>query len=310
MAIELRERRADGTRTPSEWEPILTTWASGPGKTEQDKCDNAANMIKKAIAANDRLSTLDISVFPQGSYRNRTNVRQDSDVDVCVRLNSTFFEYYPPGTKRADFGNTEGSITFSAYKDLIHKALNDYFGAAAVTRGKKAFDIHANTYRVDADVVPTFEMRRYQLDRSYLSGVAFIPDGDWRQIENWPEQSYDNGVRKHDATGRRYKKMIRILKRLRNEMQEEHIAAANNVASFLIECLVWNVPNSQFGSDTYYNDLRNVIVAAYNGTKTDEACKEWGEVNELKYLFRGAQPWTRAQANDFLVACYGYLGYK
>jgi hypothetical protein len=309
MAFELRERRLDGSKSPSEWEPILTTWSNGPGQTEKEKCENAENIIKKAIAANYLLDAMDISVFAQGSYRARTNVRQDSDVDICVRLNSTFFPDYPPGKKHEDFNNTNGSITFSDYKDLIHEALKDRFGNGLVTRGKKAFDVHANSYRVDADVLPAFEKRRYRTDGSYLSGVAFIPDGGYL-TENWPDHNYNNGVLKHDQTGRRYKKIIRIIKRLRNEMQEDRIVAANNAASFLIECLVWNVPNTQFGSNSYYNDLRNVIVSAYNGTKTDETCTEWGEVNELKYLFRGNQPWTRVQANDFLLACYRYIGYK
>lgn len=98
-------------------------------------------------------------------------------------------------------------------------------------------------------------------------------------------------------------------------MQEAKVPEAMNIPSFLVECLVWNTPNDKFGLDgwfgsmPYYTDLKNVIISTYNGTKTDEGCKEWGEVNELKYLFAG-QPWTRDQANMFLVACWNYIGYK
>ncbi len=309
MAIELRERRADGTRTPSEWEPILTTWSTGPSKTEEEKCENAETAIRKAIAANEKLADLDITVFAQGSYRARTNVRQDSDVDICVRLNSTFFTTYPEGMTDQHVGNSAGSITFEEYKSLIHTALNARFGADSVTRGKKAFDVHANSYRVDADVVPTFAHRYYFEDRTFISGVAFIVDGGGR-IHNWPEQALANGVKKHEATGRRYKKMVRILKRLRNEMQEEKISAADNIASFLIESLVYNVPNSEFSTDSYYEDLRNVLVSTYNATKTDEADKDWREVNGIKYLFHPKQGWTREQANAFLLGCWRYVGYK
>lgn len=309
MPIELRERRSDGSRAPSEWEPILTTWSQGPSKTEEEKCENAETAIRKAIAANKTLADLDITVFAQGSYRARTNVRQDSDVDICVRLNSTFFTTYPEGMSKESFGNIDGSITFADYKNLVQKALTDYFGAESVTRGKKAFDVHANSYRVDADVVPTFTHRYYFKNGNYISGVAFLVDGASR-VENWPEQALANGVTKHEATGRRYKRMVRILKRMRNEMQDEKIAAAANVPSFLIESLVWNVPNSQFGTDSYYEDLRNVIVAAYQATKTDEACKELTEVNGIKYLFHPNQGWTRVQANEFLLACWRYVGYK
>ena len=58
--------------------------AKPPGKTEQDRCDNAATAIRKAIEASDKLRSHRVSVFAQGSYRNNTNVRKDSDVDIGV----------------------------------------------------------------------------------------------------------------------------------------------------------------------------------------------------------------------------------
>lgn len=44
----------------------------------------AEKAIRDAIAASPALSTRDIVVFPQGSYRNRTSVPRESDVDICV----------------------------------------------------------------------------------------------------------------------------------------------------------------------------------------------------------------------------------
>ena len=61
---------------------------------------NTENAIKNAIQKDYKLSQMDISVFAQGSYKSRTSIRQDSDVDVCVRLNSIFFERYPKGKTR------------------------------------------------------------------------------------------------------------------------------------------------------------------------------------------------------------------
>jgi hypothetical protein len=301
--------------TMASWEDTLTAWSKGPGTTEQEKCENAERAVKKAIAGDENLSTMDITVFAQGSYRKRTNVKRDSDVDICVRLNSTFFEDYPAGKKREDFGNVAGSITFSDYKNLVHKALNSYFGTDSVTRGDKAFDVHENTYRIDADVVAAQEYRwytgRFNVDGShhYYPGIAFDCDSGGR-IKNWPDQNYKNGLKKHEDTGRRYKKMVRILKRLRNVMQEEKIAAANGVASFLIECLVWNVPNEDFGHDTFREDVRAVLAHTFNNTLSDAKCQDWGEENELKYLFRAGQPWTREQAHNFLSAAWDRLGFE
>jgi len=198
---------------------------------------------------------------------------------------------------------------------MVEEALKAYFGASSVTRGNKAFDIHANTYRVDADVIPTFEYRWYtgyfNNDRSYQyhSGVAFFPDNGNRII-NWPQQTYDNGVERNHATARRYKRVIRILKRLRNAMQDDKVAAAKNIESFLIECLVWNASLEAFQHDAYTDDVRYVIADAFNKTLNESDCSEWGEVNELKYLFRPSQPCSRDQANQFLNAAWNYIGFK
>lgn len=92
-------------------------------------------------------------------------------------------------------------------------------------------------------------------------------------------------------------------------MQDEKIPEAENIASFLIECLVWNAPPEAFQHDTYIAIVRHVLANVFNNTLKDEDCKEWGEVNELKYLFRPSQPWTREQANRFLNAAWNYIGY-
>ncbi len=134
----------------SEWDEKFASWAKGPGTTEQTKCENAEAAVRKALAAHEKLSSMDVTVFAQGSYRNKTNVKQDSDVDICIRLNTSFFPDYPAGKKHEDFGNSSSSITFADYKDLVQKALEDYFGKDFVARGDKAFNIHENTYRIDA----------------------------------------------------------------------------------------------------------------------------------------------------------------
>lgn len=299
----------------STLEEIFSSWAQGPGKTEAERCENSESAVRRAIATDSVLSRLDVTVFAQGSYRARTNVKQDSDVDICVRLNEVFFADYPDGKVHGDFGNTDGRLQFPDFKNMVEKALRSYFGSSSVTRGNKAFDVHANTYRVDADVVPTFEHRRYTGQNNsdgshyYLSGVEFLPDNG-TSIINWPQQTYDNGVSRNDATGRRYKRVIRILKRLRNEMQEKRISQAQGIQSFLIECLVWNAPREAFQHTSYTDDVRDVLAHVYNKMLKEEDCSEWGEVNELKYLFRSSQPWTRQQALNFFDAAWSYIGFK
>lgn len=301
----------------NDLENVFRSWAKPSSETEQEKCNNAIRMVRDAINDNSVLSKKNIEVFAQGSYRNNTNVRQDSDVDVCVCLKDVFFADYSMsgGLTAQDVGNHDSNYTYREFKNSVETALVSKFGRASVKRGNKAFDIHANTYRVDADVVPYFEHRRYTGEKlfdgscEYLSGTEFIPDNGGRVL-NWPQQHYDNGVAKNEATGNRFKYITRVLKRLRNDMVENGIAAAKPIPSFLIECLVWNVHNEGFGHDAYTDDVRYVLAHTFNETTNDERCSEWGEVNELKYLFRWNQPWTRQQAHDFLLVAWDYIGFE
>lgn len=299
-----------------DWEATFSSWGAAPGETEQTKCENAERAVRKAIDASTKLSAKSIEVFAQGSYANRTNVRQDSDVDICVLYTGAFFPDYSmsEGLNGAALGHSDGAYLYTEFKNDVESALVAHFGRMSVTRGKKAFDVHANTYRIDADVVPCFEHRRYMgtpQSNWHVSppGTQINPDNGGTII-NWPRQNYANGVKKNDATGRRFKAVTRILKRLRNEMVDEGHREAEPIPSYLIECLVWNVPNDGLGQDTLKGDVRYAIDHLWDKTRADETCNEWGEVNELKYLFRGSQPWSRAQVNSFLEAAWIYVGFQ
>ena len=154
-------------------------WAKPPGRTEQNRMDNAEKAIKNAIKASNDLRLRKIRVFAQGSYRNNTNVRQDSDVDIAVVCPDVFFGDYPTGMTREDFGNSASDYHYSTFKNEVGKALVNYFGLSAVTRGNKAFDLHETSYHVDADIAPFFEHRRYRPSGEYLAAVK-----DERQKSN------------------------------------------------------------------------------------------------------------------------------
>jgi predicted nucleotidyltransferase len=296
------------------WEDVFCTWGGPPSPTERTKCENAERAIRKAIDASEKLDTRNIEVFAQGSYANRTNVRQDSDVDICVLCDDVFFTDYTlsEGLNDAALGYIPGGYSYADFKNDIHAALKSYFGASSVTRGNKAFDVHANTYRVDADVVPCLEHRRLMgtPENNWIEfGTELHPDNGGK-IVNWPRQNYNNGVAKNDVTGRRFKAVVRILKRLRYEMLANGHQIAASIPSYLLECLVWNAPNEGFGHDEYRADVRYALAHLYNETRSDDTCKEWGEINELKYLFRQGQPWSRDQVNSFLNAAWNYIGFK
>ena len=160
-------------------EEILKSWTSPLSQTEEQRVENTVLMIKDAVTSYDKLSDCTMEIFAQGSYANNTNVRQNSDVDICVMLTSTFFLQLVDGKTDIDYGYTAGSITYSDYKSYIVEALKKKFGNNVVAVGNKSIDIKSNSYHVNADVVPTFQYRDFKIISStdpikYVEGVKYV----------------------------------------------------------------------------------------------------------------------------------------
>ncbi len=294
------------TQTAAALETNLQNWAKPASDSEEDKCENALRMIREALNKSPVLSKYTIELIPKGSYHNNTNVRLTSDVDIAVRLTNYFWAQYPDDKTKNDFGNVDSSYSFEQYRRDVDQAMIDKFGADNVDLGNKAIEITSNSYRVDADVVPCFEHRRYSNNGSFIKGTEFLTRHTGERVQNYPEQHYTNGVKKNENTARRYKKVVRILKRLKYKMQDEGYAF-DSISSFLIESLVWNVPDRLFNNATLTEDARNCLAYLILSTSTDDKCKEWGEVSELLYLFRPFRKFTRLETYNFLVQANKYL---
>ena len=290
-------------------EQQLQAWTAALSPTEEQRAENTIKMIKSAIDASDNLRAMDIEVFTQGSFANNTNVRSDSDVDVCVMLKDTFFYDLPEGKSASDYGITPSSMTFQRYRDLVKNALEDKFGASYVADGNKSLKIRENTYHVQADVVPAFQYRRYTTTVGrYHEGTRFYAK-DGSQVTNYPKVHIKNGTDKNNRTNYKYKKLVRIMKHVKNEMVDDGKTNGDKITSFLVECLVWNVPDSTItGYNSWTETVKQAIIYLYNAIKDDKH-KEWGEVSELLYLFRGRK-WTDQDAKQWLYDAWNYMGYK
>ena len=302
------------------WENEFSQWARPPGRTENERCENAIKAVRNAVANSDKLKNRSLTVFPHGSYHNRVNVRQDSDVDVGVLCDDSLFYHLPEGTTNETFGlSVPAEYGYTQFKNELEEALAEHFGYEAVRRGNKAIDVSENTYLVKADVAPFFEYRHYLEDCRYLCGMSLRPDNGG-QIHNYPEclldswpqipMHYENGVSKNKTTHRSYKGVVRIIKKLRNEMDDAGIAPARPIPGFLVECMAWNAPNACFKGSTWDDKVQAVLLHLWSSTKDDTCCEEWKEVNDIKFLFNSTQPWNILEAHAFVDAAWSYVGVR
>ncbi|WFO17105.1 nucleotidyltransferase [Cellulophaga baltica 4] len=288
-------------------EETLTNWTKPPSNSEQTKLENSERMVRDAISSDAKLKTKSTETFGQGSYANNTNVRLNSDIDINVRYTGGFYYNLPAEKTKEDFGITPTTYSFSEFKNDVENALVNKFGRSEVVRNDKCITVKENSYRVETDVVPTWNYRRYSTDGNYVLGAKFISDKG-TEVINYPKQHIQNGINKNNNTSRRFKRLTRLHRKLRYKMQEDGINVSDNITSFLIECLVWNVPNTKI--DNYYSwteRLKQSIIYIHEQTKEQDSCNEWGEVSELLYLWRGNRKWSRADVNQYMVQLWQYL---
>jgi len=283
-------------------------WRKPASDHEEGKLEAARVLVRNAIQKNAALSKLDYEIFGQGSYANDTNVRLNSDIDLNMMYTGEAYFTLPAGKTEEDFNiKLSDIVKFSDYKSMVEQALVDAFSRPFIKRENKCIRILAAPNRVECDVVPTFIYRRYSQDGSYVTGVKFFSDAT-QVIEGFPKQHTSNAITKNKNTNRSFKRTVRIFKQLRYKMKDDRVAFPYSITSFLIECLIWNVPNNIFtGSATWSEIVRKSIVHLYNQTKVKETCKEWGEVSELLYLFHPGRKWTVEDVNSYLVTLWNYL---
>jgi predicted nucleotidyltransferase/putative intracellular protease/amidase len=307
-----------------DWHETFKTWAKPPTEEEEKKGKRVADMINDAVRSSEALKLKTFEVYATGSYRNNTNVRLESDVDVAIVLKDTIYGEYPAtGPTKEMLGIKDAEYQLTHFRDDVGRALVAKLGKDGVTAGDKAFDVHETSRRLDADVAVFLEHRKYTGNKKadgtweYLSGVEMRPRSDpAKRIVNWHQQHYDEGVKRNLATKRRFKRITRILKRLRQDMIDggnaDAKAAAKSAPSFLIECLVFNAPDSCFNvqEGSYFEDVKATISSLWNTTKDDATAAKLVEVSRQKLLFAPGQPWTRGQAHDFLLGAWQHVGFK
>lgn len=283
-------------------ESQLTTW-SRQGTT--DSASVLYERIRIALQNDAALRNRSFEVFLQGSYRNRTNIRGDSDVDVVAMLTDTYMPEYGAldAYTRGVVEGRASSATYSLtdFRRDVSSAIRRAFPAHNITEGGKSIKIPTTSNNIPADVVPCLEYRLYLPPQTLLSDASRV-DGIWlwdvrrsHSVIGFPKQSYDNGVAKHQRTNQWHKPTVRIFKNARGWMEDNGLIQSGTASSHAIECLLYNVPDRQFGSsygDTFFN-----VVNWLNGADlTNFVCQ-----NGIQRLFDPAR-WTTQNARTYIDA--------
>jgi hypothetical protein len=128
-------------------------------------------------------------------------------------------------------------------------------------------------------------------------------------ILNFPEQHCQNGIGKRERTLYRFKKNVRMLKWLRDELVDLGKIAKGQIPSFLIECLVYEIEDYHFlvETDDRYDRLLRVVQRIWQRSCDQNWINSATEINGIKLLFGSHQPWTAIAVKQFAEAAYARL---
>jgi len=229
--------------------------------------------------------------FLQGSYKNNTNLQRDSDVDLVVQLSTRIRPRVAAlrGNRlEQNLSHIEIHRKWQSFRDQTLKALFQAFGSDSVSSGRKSLKIARGRLPATADVVVTIR---------HEDGLAFFLPDERRWVVSYPNQHYDRGCRKEEATNNRYKRTIRMFKAARNHLVQHDLIQADKAPSYFIECLLSNVPNQLFHQrldDSYVNILEYL---------QDSDLRQFQCQNGKRELF-GSSPdiWSLNKARQFVRA--------
>lgn len=251
----------------------------------------------------------DYKIFLQGSYKNDTNVYGDSDVDVVIRLNQSFYtdlgELPEEDTKLWNAARSDADYSPTQFKADVLAWLTKNFGDD-VQPGTKAIFIKGNESRRDADVLVCAKLRRYYRfkswnDQSYVEGICFFRS-DGTRIHNFPIQHSDNCTQKHKDTRNWFKHTVRVYKNLRNTMIDKNLIQDGLAPSYFLEGLLYNVPAGRFGG-TEQENFKDTLDWLSENDRSKFLC-----ANEQFYLFHSKSPvtWRAENCSTFLTAATDY----
>lgn len=286
----------------------IRNWSRALSDTENSRCVATVGAIKKVLE--DYFGSK-VKVFRQGSYANSTNVRQDSDVDIVVCYQNAYYSdlslLSPIDLAMHNQNRITHEYNFAQFKNDVELLLHANF-ANFVDRKEKCIKISGNSYRINADVVPCFTLKKFASPyRVVAEGIQLFTDSDSAVVTNFPDHHKTNGQDKNQLTNQNYKSVVRIIKKCRNHLIENNHIDEKFMSSFLLESIIWNVPDSYFSGSTHKEVTNNVIRKIYNDMANSQVADSYREINNLNLLFRGQSQRTHDGVKQFIEHAYNVI---
>lgn len=294
-------------------ESQLETWANRGALTTAEATHKSIRVAlegpRSPIA--DRIRSGDVEVYLQGSYRNHTNIRADSDVDVVVELNTTFAHNahsLPVDQKQLHKVSYQNSTyNWTEFRQDVITALVEHYKSELVdTSGKKAIRLLPVPGRLKADIVPALKYRKYSHFRGtsdYKSerGIRFYNLATNQSIVNYPHHHHKAGVDKHaNRTNEWFKPTVRIFKNARTYLIDNGKLGTEKAPSYFLQNLIYGIPDNLFGT-SYQNTVYNVLKYLHENSLSSFKCQH----GQHMLFGSSSEQWNESDAQETIKALTG-----
>lgn len=287
-------------------EDQLATWSNQGGTANSIA---AHTCIRNALEANDSgLNRPDFEIYLQGSYKNSTNIRADSDVDLVVQYNKYFnrdlarlspveVNRYEASHHTVDYGPVN-------WRNDVERALRKKFPGRVELGGGKAFKVVTGPGNMTADVLAAFLYKQYTYynsltDEGFDPGIKFA-DSSGNITLNYPKLHIANGEDKNsqNRTGGRYKPSVRMFKNARNYASDRGLLPNGIAPSYFVECLLFNVLDAHYRGaglrETYFNVVKYLMENPIGAFRCQNA--------HLALFGTASTQWNTTDASTFIRA--------
>ena len=147
------------------WQYPMTRWKAWARQGAVEASKRTHEAVRAALDAYSWPPEYSYTVYLQGSYRNYTNTRGNSDVDIVAELRSSFsldlsiLSQPDQAAFRAYYSDAQDD--WSDFRQHVLTALIGWFGASAIREDAKAIRVLGDSNRLDADVLVCQERRIY-----------------------------------------------------------------------------------------------------------------------------------------------------
>jgi hypothetical protein len=288
-------------------EQQLITWSHQGSITLSS---DTYNSIKSCIDKINWNSDISYEIYLTGSYKNSTNIRANSDVDVLVEFKSIFHsnknELPPDQLKEFNEYYADGKYTLEVFKQAVIKGLSEHYGTENVVSGNRSIKIKGTNGKLNSDVVCCAEYREYKSflkakTSDYAQGITYWETNTFKQIINFPKLHYENGTEKNSNAYLKYKPSTRIFKNMKAKLIDKNLITSKLAPSFFLENLIFNAPNLKFNHSNYSEIVYEILEYLSNQADNNKLDSFICQNKQRKLFGNSDQQWNVQDCKEFLL---------